>query len=391
MTLDNSSAMVSTNRFKKLSRPLVTLMAALLIIAGGCERAYQPVRPFYDGYALAAVDSLPATPDPARKYHQFGQFVALLDIDTAGCVTGARALRKRDSSLVVSLAHHFDNLSFLPALKDSTAVASILPVDVIWNSPGDYVRLRFPLRTDGWRVEQPLYNAALELNGRDLPRLVEVPSYYTKILTNDYFPTAPYRLYQVSLGSEGTPVEIRSLGGSYPGYDHHLGTALNWSRYEAIEPPEGDSLARLYVVFALYPGLVYPTSTYMTAATDTLSILERLRIQVFPDTLGTMLFPMLTRSLDSVALIKKTRLPTNRGPWSALVKIDSTGKGELVTKYFDQGQTRQAYKYYLAGARFYPAVDFHGRPVEFEGLAYLTFVSDTTVRVEFGWLSEPSF
>lgn len=351
----------------------------------GCGGEPQPTRPVYHNFTLAAADSLPTLEPPARKYFQFSQFQIQVSLNERGEITDIETPQETDSTLATFLTDRLHELKFYPSLRDSLPVASVLPVGVITNYPGEYTRFTFPVNSNNWQVTPLLYKRGLELNGFVLPRLTRVPSYYTGVTKADRFMQTPFRWYEVTLGRSGRPLAINSLGGTYPGYDHQLKTVLNWSTYEV--PPETDT-TRLYVVFALYPGLNYATAPFTFGNSDSLSTLERLRIQILADTLGPILLPMPVRSPDSLISIPKTTVPRNPGPWSALIKIDTTGRVELVTRYFEGNQVRQVYKYIAKNERFYPALDRHSRPVAYEGLTYLTFVSDTTIRIEFGWISE---
>ena len=366
----------------------VCLAAILFSLITGCTRVSPPTRPVYDGFALAVPDSLPPEAPISDHYNPFTETLVYLDIDSTGHVSRVQAADTVQVKLADTVRTYFFELAFLPALDKGAPVASKLPVEVVYNYPGTCLRARFPVVRNEWAVYANLYGKALKMNERAVPELVTVPPYYTDILTNDLYYRTPYRLYQVKLDSLARPVSIVSMGGSYPDFDHHFRTALNWSEYSIGVIPKSDSLSTLYVVFAVYPGLKYPTAPYSFENTDRMSVLNRHRIRVFADTLGEMLPPMPYKSSRMEIPIKKTRLPVNRGPWTGLVKIDTSGRGTLLSRYFQQGQVRQAYKQLLQLDRFYPAIDFHGRPHEFEGLAYLTLTSDTTIRVEFGWLSD---
>jgi len=373
--------------------PLCAVSAFVVLLSVlNCAAPVKPVRPSTLGITLPIpvfvpsmiVDSSLTIPLRDVRFHAL--------VTTDGRLEDILPVESRDS---LHLRHYTDFIAlikFQPGLRDSIGSRMHLPMVLrpgeTWIEP----RILFPVNSDSTVTNTELYLEAISLNGIEIPSIKAFPSYGSLIRNHDYHRRVPYKIIRLSLNSEGKPDEIFLFDQSFHRFSDQILSAVNWGDYSPMKSGGKTLPSVSYLVVSFFPGIVYPSAPLgeQIREEDTLSLLDHIRVRLFPDTVGLMTPAVPVTTWTGLFKVKKELLPANHGPYPARIAIDTLGKATLLSKKFGGRRDRQAFKRLVLDERFYPAMDFRGRPHPFEGIATMTFITDSTVSIHYRWLPEPA-
>ncbi|MCP4685418.1 MAG: hypothetical protein GY867_08210 [bacterium] len=348
-----------------------------------------PERPSTYGLTLPEPVHMPAySADSNVNLKAVEKIVSLiLRIDAHGRVTDLRADNPEDYLYAACYDDYLRSIPFDPGFSDTVRIEMLLPVTMQIGDRGDTPELFFPVFSGREVIEYDLYARGLEMNGLELPSLESFPSYNCDI---DSFSTEPiyrYLLMQVDLDSVGRPTAIETILSTYPRYEEKLRTAVNWARYTPLKASGVARPARCYVLISFFPLCVYPTAPLDSVTLEQLPLLERLRVRIFPDTLGLMAKPV-PASFWQTKVRDKKDWHTHYDLFSSRLAIDSLGLATHLKTTGRDRWNRQLVKNLAEEVLFYPALDFRGRPRSYRGLFYLERLPKRPVRMWITWLPE---
>lgn len=368
-------------------------LTALILALAGCgspppvePESLKAVRPSYDGYYLA----VPATPMPKlpRQVVQSLRQITLIGLDFEIGKNGrVRGIRPIDSVLSVKwdeLSAALRQIQFFPGRIQDRPVKQTLRATLILGPEKYQRKIIFPVDSSG-RVSDPdLYWQGMMMNSVAMPSLDRCPSYFLDIDAKDSVADLNYLLVRLDLDSSGRVTSYETIHSDAGRFTDQIIDALNWANY-TVPNTSADSTRSVYLRIALYNMVPYPTIE-LEFPLDSLSLLERERVKLFPDTVGLMFKPIPSRyQADGVYSIHGEKLTIA----DTLMVMISIGVNGVVTSFSSVGSYRTQKYYYLKLAqwlRFYPARSFSGEARGFSGIARLEYVDITHVRIRFLWL-----
>ncbi len=326
--------------------------------------------------------------DSTEDAFQLERYIpVVLQIDTAGQVTATAFADPADSLYEELYSIYLKTLRFEPGLKLGRPASMALPVLLQVRAVCSAPRVRFPVEENRGVFLTDLYWEAFRVNGIEVPRLIKYPSYYYEFQTDHDGRRYSSIVYQVDLDSTGDVTSVRQLPSSDPFADQ-IRLGLHWATYTPLRHNGVARASSNFLVVSPLPGVRYPTPAIDYSSDSDLSDWDRARVRLVPDTIG-LLNPPVPKTDWSGAIPTRRSMPREEGLVSGRIAVDSAGLS-IVSHISDQtGQSRGLLNVRSFENRFYPAIDFRGRPYPFDGLVYLAYLSESNIRVWFSWFSTP--
>ena len=349
-------------------------------------------RPEHYGVVLAYPSRLPADYPLLSSRHLPGETAMplLVDIDSTGAVTGLTVAAASDSSLLRRYDACLREIVFTPGMREGRTVGQSLPVIVRIIPDVGFARLYFPVDSVGHIEDIDLYAMALRRNGAAMPDIQRFGSYYYAPPAGDTSRLPKYVLVKLALGADGRPASIDHLLGSAHRYTDQILTAINWGEYVPPVVDDQQVSSEAFLAIMLFPDVSYPTCV-LEKGDDSLSLTDRLRVRLLPDTVGLLSRPApLHAPFDGLYPVPRESLLglTRVG---ARISIDTLGRSTLVKAAGDGERLCGLLESMVNRLRFSPALDYAGRPVPFEGLLHVGYVDSMMIRIQYSWLVDDIF
>ena len=372
-------------------KTLPFILALALSICIGIKTAARPSH-----FELApAYPSASGEPELVMKsnlpYFRFERLVALiLDIDREGRVTSVAAEGSSDSAFARYARAWIKSMRFEPATFEAKEVPSHLPVTLQFRPRVRLPDIHFPIDSTGVIDDADLYFKTFALNDIRVPQLEEFPRYFCDLKVRDTSVVFKYVLARVSLDELGGVSNVEKVSSNYPAFTRQVMSAILWARFSPAVVQGSPVPAECFVLVSFFPQINYPTRVWQRSDLDSLGPLSRFRIRLLPDTVGLMSKPLPARmSGDEFTLAGK--YATFRDTVSAALSVDTTGRATL-RRLTKAGEKMQQAVYKLGERlRFFPALDYQGRPHRFSGLVSFIFQGSPKIRIVYHWLPMDNF
>jgi len=309
---------------------------------------------------------------------------AHLQVDGQGRVSSLASDSTDGFGLAAYVDGYLRGLAFHPASFAGREIASILPVEVRLRAGDRIPSFSFPVDSTGNAGDGRLYRATFPLNDIALPTVARFPSYFGAPNVDT---TAMYRylLMAVDLDTAGRYVDARTLINAYPAFEAQIMAALLWSEF-APAVVKGEAIpSTIYLLISFFGAVAYPTTIWPPVASDTVNLLENLRIRTYPDRVGLMTPPLPKNHPHDTYGLGPDH-PFWRDTVYVQVEIDNRGQARMVGGDRPHAQLRSAVRDVVGSCDFYPALDFEGRPQEYRGRVALEFTGTPNVRIRYLWL-----
>lgn len=364
----------------------LSIMAIVIVLIAGSVSAQSQRITLYD-FAPPYVQSMPKFVGEGRPpMLQHETSIAIqLEVDADGAVTNVSMDPSAHERMADYIDPYLKQLQFTPALFQGQKAPSILPMEVyLW--PGDrWPIFTFPVDSLGHLNNRPLYDRCLELNDISLPRVIRFESYFAMPNTDTTTGSYRYALYAIDLDSSGVVLERRILVTTYPVYDEQVKTAILWGEF-APAVQKGRSIpSTLYLMVSFFGAAAYPTPLWPPDPDSVSNRLEFLRIQNFADQSGLMALPLPQRLPSNIYPLGRDPV-LQRDTVSVRIQIDSLGRCRFMGSAKTHKEIRIALRQIVPKIKFYPALDFSGRPQNYSGRAFFEFTGEANVRVRWTWL-----
>lgn len=324
-------------------------------------------------------------------YFRFERLVAvILDIDKEGGVTSVAAESTSDSAFAGYAQTWIKSIRFEPATFKGKEIPSHLPVILQFRPRVRLPDISFPIDSTGVIVDADLYFKTFALNEICVPQLEEFPRYFCDLKVTDSSVVFKYVLARVGLDESGRVTDIEKVSSNYPAFSRQVMSAILWARFSPAVVQGSPVPAECFVLVSFFPRINYPTRVWQRSDLDSLGPLARFRIRLLPDTVGLMSKPLPVRmSGDEFTLAGK--YAAFRDTVSAALSVDTTGRATL-RRFTKAGEGMQQAVYELgARLRFFPALDYQGRPHRFSGLVSFIFQGSPKIRIVYHWLPMDNF
>lgn len=366
------------------SRLVTALLIASLVAASfvhGADRPelYQFAPPYPKGLP-------PFASDVKTPVLHLEAFVTMhLHIDDQGLVQHLTADSAGHSGLVKYVDGYLCSIEFAPALFRGQEVSSILPVEVRLRAGDRRPRFELPIDSAGNPGDGRLYFATFPLNDITLPGVVRFPSYYATPHQDTLNEMYPYLLMAIDLDSSGRYIDSRMIVGTSPAFERQLLTALLWSEFKPATVKGKATASAMYLLVSFFGSVAYPTTSWPPESSDTANLLERLRIRTFADRVG-LLTPALPKRQPHDTYPMGPNHPFRRDTVVALIEIDTSGHARLLSCERTHREVRLAVREAVHKSRFYPALDFEGKPRKLKGSAAYELNGTPNIRIRYHWL-----
>ncbi len=357
---------------------LVQLMAA--VPANAERREYYGISPAYPKSSQIPPFAMHA---PILRSERTFQIV--LEIDQKGIAKKAVSQFLGDSLFAQYVLSSISQMPFEPAVRNDTKVNSLLPIIFTRNPSHRLSLIEFPVDSALQITRRQLYFNALEQNGLVLPRLKKFPPYFCDLRPQDSPAIPPFVLLSLILDETGEVGSCEIAQSNYPAFASQIQSAALWSAFSPLFLNENAAISNCFLLVLLLPQLQYPTRAIESGNDSAAKWYDNWRVQVIPDTVGLMLPP-----IPKEENIKELFLPGENkyvfGKTVAKVAIDSLGRVKFKWSDTKNPKLNGAVLLALKDVSLFPAINYHGAPVEFEGSIYFTFDNRTSVRVKYHWL-----
>lgn len=313
---------------------------------------------------------------------------AILDIDDKGVV---KNVASEDSVHAELFAHVHDFLKtpiFTPLTIDGKKTGGVVPVRVLFRPGFGFVDLEFPLDSTGAIVDRILYDSLVTLNGITPPRLAKFSSYHCGLSYKDKISVPPFILFKVSSDTMGRITDAKLVKSTMPSLTSQLQSAVRWS---SLSPPKKDGrgiASNPYIAIFFFPGINYPTRPFIADSNAQFSSqLERSQLRMIPDSSKYLFLPVPKNPPYDSLYLRGDQGVGGLEMLTSFIQIDSTGESAI---HFPPGLTalgRSQLREVSSSLKFYPALDFSGRPVTYYGTVRLEFTDSTLVRIQYDWLN----
>ncbi len=313
-----------------------------------------------------------------------------LQVDSDGSVDSILSVSPADSVFETTYKDFLLSMVFMPGTQQGVFVRQRLLILVRVNPETFFPNITFPVDSMGKIEDADLYFAALGDNGVVLPGIKSFPSYFFQKRLSDSLKTCAYVLVKLKLDGKGTPLDIAPLSSGAGPFTDQILSAVNWGEYRVGMGPLGEPIHDDYLVISLVPGVAYPT-ILLVAPTDTLDILERVRVRLVADTLGLMQKPMPVLAPPGSLYHIPSGETILRDTIGLRISIDTLGHAKLLKVAKATKEQRDAYEALVESLQFCPALDWSGHPRPFEGLLLGVAEGSMTIRIRFCWFDGECF
>jgi hypothetical protein len=312
---------------------------------------------------------------------------AILYVDGYGFVRSVNVDTPEDSAHVTPFLYALERMRFAPGLKNLQPVDMQLPITLLAGDTAGPPQVFYPVNEFRAITDPFLYYRAIELNGVDLGGILNFPSYYYKTDRKDYSILYPYRLFRVFLDVSGEVEDVQFVKGSSDTFVDQFRSAIRWGEYRPMLIDGQPQPTALFLNISLFRQVNYPTIPVTLDDLDELPLMDRLRVVTTPDTIGLMQVPVPWAEWSGEIEDNNWRGYLS-DTITARIKVDSTGWSHVTEVSGESWKPVAILGKRAFSIRFYPARDWAGNPVPFEGIVYMEYESESNVRVWFSWLPE---
>jgi len=253
------------------------------------------------------------------------QYILLLNIDDKGNVTTITAENEEDIRVVEYSKNHLSNCSFKSANYNNKNISSVLPVKISINPRIKTPDFYFPIDRELNIKDPDLYYSIFPYNNITLPSIEYFPNYFCNIDWNDSLDIYPFVLLQLDLDEKGEVKNVTEVLSTYSNYTMTLMSASLWSEFSPAKTYDSTISSNPYLLVSLFPQIYYPTKKYYCNKSDSLSIYEKTRVKLLPDSIGILQKP-IPRNFDGEYLsIPNIPLWLN-DTFSMFITVDTSGQ-----------------------------------------------------------------
>jgi len=366
--------------------------ALLVLTASASISAESNARPSLFGLSLAYPQQVPELVTVSNlPYFRAERMVPfILDIDNKGQVTTVTSEDSIDMAFAEYAEAWIKSFRFEPATFNGEKTESRLPVILQFRPQVRLPEVHFPLDSNRVVVDTDLYFKAFWLNNIHLPQLDKFPSYFCDLKQSDSSVIYKYILIRVGLDELGQVTNVELVRSSFPAFNMHIISAVLWADFSPATVHGTPVPSECFVLVSFFPRINYPTSVWCKSKLDSVSLLERFRIRLLPDTVGMMAKPVPVLVQGSELTLTGKYLLI-RDTVSASLHIDTNGV-VILRRFGKVGKRmRSTVREVAARLRFFPAYDYQGRPHPFSGLVSLVFQGSSRIRILYLWLPADNF
>jgi hypothetical protein len=313
---------------------------------------------------------------------------AILKVDSKGLVTHASAPDSAHAKLFSYVEEFLKRLIFTPLTIDGKKGEGAVPVRVVFQPGMGYVDLELANDSTGAIADPILYDSMAALNGYAAPRIEKFPSYNCGLSYRDKFAVPPFILFKVASDTSGNITDAKLVKSTMPALTSQLQSAVRWAK---LVPAKSDTLplqSNPYLAVFFFPGINYPTRSFVVeSSVQGASILEKSQLRLLPDTSKYLFLPIPKNPPYDSMYLRKTKAPSGLESLIASIQIDSSGNTSIHFPPRLSPSALTELKDITSSLKFYPALNFSGRPVPFYGTIRLEFTDSTLVRIWYEWLS----
>ncbi len=312
---------------------------------------------------------------------------AILKIDKKGKTEDILWEENSDSLLVKYFSPNLRAIRFHPGTTDMKKSNFLLPIRLHYRVRGRIPDLIFPVDSFGIVADRDWYEKALSLNGYEKPELSIFPPFFCDLAWTDSSRHYPYCLFQLSLDSKGQLTGIDEISNKYHTFSRQLMSAAQWAKFVPAKINGKNSNSNVYMMVSFFPQIFYPNKGYDNSKRDSYGLLERVQVRLFVDTVGLLSKP-LPRKLKGNKYIYRGEHKRAIDTIIGYISISKEGQGKLwrFTKT-DQKMKKTLYKI-MEQLTYFPAIDYQGKPHEFNGMISFIFDGSSTIRINYHWLPE---
>jgi hypothetical protein len=327
-------------------------------------------------------------PTEHLPYFRLDRLVPLiLDLDGKGRVTKVAPENPFDTGFARYAGPWMESLAFEPALFQGKKTVSRLPLTLHFQLRTEAPDVFFPLDTSGAIADADLYFEAFRLNGIRLPHLEEFPSYFCDLQLSDTSVALKFVLLRLKLDETGGVVDIEEVRSTFGAYTMSIMSAALWADFSPAIVQDTAVASECFLLVSFFPQINYPTRVWRRSQPDSLSLLDRFRVRVLPDTVGFMVKPLPARASGDVFRLKAGQ-QLIRDTVNTVLFIDTSGRARM-GQFNRAGKEIVSYvRAFVSRLRFFPALDYEGQPHLFSGLVSFVFQGSQEVRVIYHWLSD---
>lgn len=309
-----------------------------------------------------------------------------LTIDSLGVVSGYAPDSDADLLYLSASDSLLRGYRFIPGSFRGVKKSMRLPVYVHGWPNVSQLRLLFPVDHNMAVSDINLYERALQFNGVKLPIIDTFPSYYCDYHIEDSLPRYPFLLARLSLDKQGNPVAIEKILSTAGTYTDQLLSVMNWAEYRPMEIAGQKEATTSLILVSLYLEVNYPAKEITSLKGDSVTAQERWRVRIITDSVGTVLAPPIPRRYQDLTYTAIDSQAVSYQMVSVRVRIDKTGQTHIGRISKLSPKLKGLVRKILNRQPFYPAIDFSGRQIKFNGVIYLDFSSSGIVRINPAWL-----
>ncbi len=364
--------------------PLLFILSLLVCV--GVKTAARPGHFGFEPAYPSAFGRPELVMESNQPYLRFEQTVTIvLGIDKEGGVTSVVAKRSSDSAFAEYARAWLKSIRFEPATFEGKEVPSHLPVILQLRPRVRLPEIYFPVDSAGGIADADLYFKTFAINDISVPQLEEFPPYFCDLKVSDSSVLPKYVLIKVDLDESGRVTEVEEVSSTYHAFSRQVMSAVLWARFSPAAVRGSPVPAECFVLVSFFPQVNYPTPVWRRSDLDSLDPLASFRVRLLPDTVGLMAKPLPARaSGEEFTLAGKHAVI--RDTVSAVVSVDATGRASVRRFTEAREEMRQAVFDLGARLRFFPALDYLGRPHRFSGLVSLIFQGSPKIRIVYHWL-----
>jgi hypothetical protein len=370
----------------------IILFTDLLVSCGGprlsLEGGSRPLhaRPSHFGITLPYPKKVPPYAGDSLPPVAGAEFLLPLHllVDAKGRVKTVAAESAGDSAFAKGATRFFRSIKFVPGLRngkrDSITVRVLLQV----GGGGAGPLVRFPVGPDFQVDDSELYWAAFAELGYRTACLRRFESYYFLLDPDKTWREYEYQVFRVDLDSTGDVVAVELNTATTRSFIDQIKSAINWGEYEPMTIHGRPVASSNFLVVLFLPTIAYPTLPVDFSKMDSSSVWDRLRVHLFPDTLGVMAPPIPKQDWSS-KISEKFFSGMIPDLISGRIQVDTAGISGIDNLSNEYWKARRILVKSSLEKLSFPALDFSGKPRPWRGLVYLKYLDDSNVQVWFDW------
>ncbi len=370
------------NGMMKYSGLILLLLTLVFTTAVGKEN-----RPQYHDMALAYprqgpdIDTSMFFPYVTNRLYM----TLILEVDKKGMVSSVSPVEAGDSIYAEYYTAYLKTLIFEPGKYKGKKINQIIPVNLFYKPNRRVPELVFPVNAERKVLNRSFYFYALKLNEIQIPEIVYFPSYnYLKkiSLTEGIY---PYVLFKIKLDKDGRLIDIKSIRGNSSAFIPQILSAVNWGQYTPLQLQGKNQPSENFLLFSFLPHDSYPVMAVDYRADSSLSLLDRIRVRLLPDTVGLLTEPLPVNVYNDEFICSDSKVIV-KGEVTARVQVDTLGKVKLTGLSSSNKRLKAAVISLLSYLDFFPALDNSGLKIPFNGELDIEFTGSRRVKIRFKWL-----